>query len=72
MCPPALCAAILRGIAAQHLREGEAMPTHVERRLGAGRAVYNLNEARADLGVFPPGDGVGDPGGSVSVEGPQE
>eukprot|EP00969_Alexandrium_andersonii_P102011 4502983-Alexandrium_andersonii.AAC.1 len=36
--PPALCAAILRGIAAQHAREGEATPTHVERRLDAGRA----------------------------------
>eukprot|EP00969_Alexandrium_andersonii_P281515 12444839-Alexandrium_andersonii.AAC.1 len=35
---------VLRGIAAQHAREGEAMPTHMERRLDAGRAVCSLDE----------------------------
>eukprot|EP00969_Alexandrium_andersonii_P272893 12062769-Alexandrium_andersonii.AAC.1 len=60
VCPPALCTAILRGIAAQRVREGEAMPTHVERRLDAGRAVYSLGDAWADSG------------GSVPVEEPQE
>eukprot|EP00969_Alexandrium_andersonii_P024894 1087755-Alexandrium_andersonii.AAC.1 len=29
-CPPALCAAILRGIAAQHAREGRVVPLRVE------------------------------------------
>eukprot|EP00969_Alexandrium_andersonii_P145528 6436771-Alexandrium_andersonii.AAC.1 len=48
------------------------MPTHVERRLNAGRAVCSLDEARAEPGVGPPGDGVEDVGESVLVEGPQE
>eukprot|EP00969_Alexandrium_andersonii_P174303 7706592-Alexandrium_andersonii.AAC.1 len=40
--PPALCAAILRGIAAQHARGGRALPERVARRLDQGRAVVNL------------------------------
>eukprot|EP00969_Alexandrium_andersonii_P013229 577006-Alexandrium_andersonii.AAC.1 len=32
-CPPALCAAILRGIAARRAGEGRVAPTHAERRL---------------------------------------
>eukprot|EP00969_Alexandrium_andersonii_P236870 10456638-Alexandrium_andersonii.AAC.1 len=48
------------------------MPTHVERRLNAGRVVYSLDEARAHPGVGPPGDGIGDAGESALAEGPQE
>eukprot|EP00975_Prorocentrum_lima_P061539 12880492-Prorocentrum_lima.AAC.1 len=42
--PPALCTAVLRGIAAQHAREGQAIPPHVRRRLDDGRALYDLEE----------------------------
>eukprot|EP00969_Alexandrium_andersonii_P057985 2555040-Alexandrium_andersonii.AAC.1 len=43
--PPVLCAAILRGIAAQHTREGRCPPTPVRKRLERGRADYDLSEA---------------------------
>eukprot|EP00969_Alexandrium_andersonii_P044434 1949924-Alexandrium_andersonii.AAC.1 len=44
--PPALCTAILRGIAAERAREGRVLPRHVERRLDEGRALYSLEEGR--------------------------
>eukprot|EP00969_Alexandrium_andersonii_P151665 6706245-Alexandrium_andersonii.AAC.1 len=37
--PPALRIAILRGVAAQHAREGRALPEHVVRRMHQGEAV---------------------------------
>ena len=40
--PPRLCTAILRGIAAQKAREGEALPAAIARRWREGRAVYDL------------------------------
>eukprot|EP00969_Alexandrium_andersonii_P231724 10233206-Alexandrium_andersonii.AAC.1 len=39
MYPPALCAAILRGIAAQRSRDGRAVPAHLERSVGAREAL---------------------------------
>eukprot|EP00969_Alexandrium_andersonii_P036477 1598792-Alexandrium_andersonii.AAC.1 len=45
--PPALRTAILRGIAAQHAREGRCLPAPLARRLERGRAVYDLTEGRA-------------------------
>eukprot|EP00969_Alexandrium_andersonii_P127877 5651529-Alexandrium_andersonii.AAC.1 len=42
--PPALCAAILRGIAAQHAREGRCLPTPLRVKLDRGRGVYDLSE----------------------------
>eukprot|EP00969_Alexandrium_andersonii_P161085 7118945-Alexandrium_andersonii.AAC.1 len=35
--PPALCTAILRGIAAQHVREGRCLPTPLRAKLDRGR-----------------------------------
>eukprot|EP00969_Alexandrium_andersonii_P272467 12041868-Alexandrium_andersonii.AAC.1 len=40
--PPALCTAILRGIAAQHAREGRPIPWHVQDRMNRGMAVFDL------------------------------
>eukprot|EP00969_Alexandrium_andersonii_P209816 9268453-Alexandrium_andersonii.AAC.1 len=42
--PPALRAAILRGVAAQRTREGRRLGAPVGRRLGRGRAVCDLSE----------------------------
>eukprot|EP00975_Prorocentrum_lima_P032858 6900186-Prorocentrum_lima.AAC.1 len=49
--PPALCTAILRGIAAQHAREGQVIPAHVEQRLEDGRALYSLGEQQSEPDV---------------------
>ena len=46
--PPALCASILRGVAAQYAREGRPMPKSVQKRLDEGRAVYDLGEGPQD------------------------
>eukprot|EP00969_Alexandrium_andersonii_P300713 13294228-Alexandrium_andersonii.AAC.1 len=42
--PPALCAAILRGIAAQHSREGRCLPAPLQRKLDRGRGVFDLQK----------------------------
>eukprot|EP00969_Alexandrium_andersonii_P287901 12728011-Alexandrium_andersonii.AAC.1 len=42
--PPALRAAILRGIAAQRIREGRRLPTPLRSKLGRGRGVFDLAE----------------------------
>eukprot|EP00969_Alexandrium_andersonii_P153083 6769446-Alexandrium_andersonii.AAC.1 len=41
---PALCAAILCGIAAQHAREGRSLSAVVKRRLAQGSDVFDLME----------------------------
>eukprot|EP00969_Alexandrium_andersonii_P229945 10156025-Alexandrium_andersonii.AAC.1 len=40
--PLALCTAVLRGIAAQHAREGRSVPRRAGGRLGRGVAVFDL------------------------------
>ena len=57
--PAALCTSILRGVAAQHAREGSPMPRALRKRLDEGRAVYNLEQegARGDAPTGPPGGG---------------
>eukprot|EP00969_Alexandrium_andersonii_P349409 15430942-Alexandrium_andersonii.AAC.1 len=47
--PPALCTAILRGIAAQHAREGRALAEHVVRRLDQGRAATSSEAERPSM-----------------------
>ena len=42
--PPALCTAILRGIAAQHSREGRCLPAPLQRKLNQGRGVFDLQK----------------------------
>eukprot|EP00969_Alexandrium_andersonii_P102339 4516943-Alexandrium_andersonii.AAC.1 len=45
MYPPALCAAILRGITAQRAREGRPVPRRVQDRMNRGVAVFDLTAA---------------------------
>eukprot|EP00969_Alexandrium_andersonii_P010309 449856-Alexandrium_andersonii.AAC.1 len=47
--PPALCTAILRGIAAQRAREGRPIPRHAQDRMDRGMAAFDLAAAGEQL-----------------------